>query len=98
VADTLALSVTSRLPLSHALLEAVRRHEGIGINSESEMHNSTKAVVAISRFSDNPLLNKWFLASISLLQLFLTCTISLCAESSAVLKIKATKTQRASYF
>jgi hypothetical protein len=98
VADTSALSVTSRLPLSHALLEAVRRHEWIGINSESEMHNSTVAVAAISGFSDNSLLNNVFLASVSHLQLFLTRTISLCVQSSAALKIKATKTQRAYYF
>jgi hypothetical protein len=96
VADTSALSVTSRLPLSHALLEAVRRHEGLGINSKSE--NSTVAVAAISGFSDNSLLNNVFLASVSHLQLFLTRTISLCVQSSAALKIKATKTQRASYF
>ena len=64
MADTSALSVTSRLPLSHALLEAVRRHEWIGINSESEMHNSTVAVAAISGFSDNSLLNNIFLASV----------------------------------
>jgi hypothetical protein len=39
-----------KLPLSHTLLEAVRRHEGIDINSESEMHDSTMAVAAISDF------------------------------------------------